>query len=686
MPSLFEPRPGGDPHPPSDDLRRLLLERFGFDRFRPFQETVCRALVDGSDALLVMPTGAGKSLCYQLPALARGGTALVISPLIALMEDQVAQLRGLGFDAERIHSGRDRAESRDVCARYLDGRLDFLFVAPERLGVPGFCEFLARRAPALIAVDEAHCISQWGHDFRPDYRKLGGRLAGLREAPLIAMTATATPLVQRDILQQLDLPRAGMFIHGFRRDNIAIELVELNPGARSAAILKLLTEASMRPAIVYAPTRKNADQMATDLSLRFPSAAYHAGLPGGQRDAVQAGFLSGRFEVVVATIAFGMGIDKPDVRTVVHAALPASVEGYYQEIGRAGRDGLPSRAFLLHGWVDRRTHEFFLKRDYPDPADVQRVHSALDDSYRDPGEIAAGCGLGSEEIDTALEKLWIHGGAEFDRDQRVRRGAGGWERGYTLQRQHRYGQLDLVTSFAQSHTCRMLHLVRYFGDREDSGADCGTCDVCAPDRTLLLRREPAQGFEIVAMERILDALGRQDDQPTGRLYRDLFDKQLDRGEFEALLTALSRAHKLSVHEDAFEKDGELIRFRRARLSVDGSADRDCTNVALIRQPRVAPRPKKRSSKRRGRPEEPLPEAAPELVEALTRWRLDEARRRAAPAFTILNNATLQRLAAMRPDSEEKLLEVKGIGPALARKHGAAILQIVARRPGESAET
>lgn len=661
-----------------DDLHRLLLERFGFDRFRPFQETVCRALVGGSDALLVMPTGAGKSLCYQLPALARGGTALVISPLIALMEDQVAQLRSLGLHAERIHSGRDRAESRAVCTRYLEGRLDFLFVAPERLGVPGFCEFLARRMPVLIAVDEAHCISQWGHDFRPDYRKLGPRLKSLREAPLIAMTATATPLVQRDILQQLELPDASTFIHGFRRDNIAIELVELNPGARSEAILRLLTEAVMRPAIVYAPTRKHADQIAADLSLKFPSAAYHAGMPGGQRDAVQAGFLSGRFEVVVATIAFGMGIDKADVRTVIHAALPASVEGYYQEIGRAGRDGLPSRAFLLHGWVDRRTHEFFLKRDYPDPADVQRAYNALDESYREPGEIAARCGLGPEEIDTALEKLWIHGGAEFDRDQRVRRGAGGWERGYTLQRQHRYGQLDLVTSFAQSHTCRMLHLVRYFGDREDTGAPCGKCDVCAPDKTLLLHREPAQGFEIVAMERILDALKHQDDQPTGRLFRDLFDKQFDRTEFETLLTALSRARKLSVREDAFEKDGELIRFRRAKLTADGAASPDCTEVALIRQPVTASRPKKRSGKRGARPEAPLPDASPELVEALTRWRLDEARQRAVPAFMILNNATLRRLASLRPDSEEKLLGIKGIGPALARRHGAAILETVAR--------
>jgi DNA topoisomerase-3 len=663
------------------DLRHLLRDRFGLEEFRPFQETVCRALVEGADALLVMPTGAGKSLCYQLPALARGGTGLVISPLIALMEDQVAQLQGRGLRAERIHSGRDRGESREVCRAYLAGDLDFLFVAPERLGVPGFVEFLARKTPALIAVDEAHCISQWGHDFRPDYRKLGARLAELRGAPLIAMTATATPLVQRDILQQLELPEAQAFIHGFRRDNIGIELVELNPGARTEAILGLLTDSSMRPAIVYAPTRKGADQMASDLSLSFPTAAYHAGMPASRRDAVQSGFLSGRFEVVVATIAFGMGIDKANVRTVVHAALPASVEGYYQEIGRAGRDGLPSRALLLHGWIDRRTHEFFLKRDYPDQADMQRVFVSLDETPREPAEVAARSGLPAETIDTALEKLWIHGGAVFDADQRVVRGKGGWERGYVLQREHKVGQLDLVSSFTQGHQCRMLQLVRHFGDREDSGERCGHCDVCAPDATLLLRREPAAGYEIVAMERILEGLGRQNDQATGRMFRELLEGQFKRDEFELFLTALARAGKITIHEDAFEKDGSLIRFQRARLTAGGAAAADCTNVALIRQPAIAG--KKRTKKRGGKPEQPLPDAAPELVEALTRWRLHEARQREAPAFTILNNATLQRIAALRPDSEDKLLEIKGIGPALAKRHGSAILEIVAGGPSGS---
>ncbi len=386
-------------------MAELLRSVFGFARFRANQEAVCRAAIDGRDLLLVMPTGAGKSLCYQLPAIALGGTALVISPLIALMEDQVAKLDALGLRVARIHSGLDRGVSRQACVDYLAGSLDFLFIAPERLRVPGFPEMLAKRKPALIAIDEAHCISQWGHDFRPDYRMLGQYLPALRDrpsaVPVLALTATATPTVQADIVTQLGMVAPERFIHGFRRENLAIEVVEVPVPERARAICGLLGDPARRPAIVYATSRKQAERLAEELSSAIPAAAYHAGLDAETRERVQRAFQAGELEIVVATIAFGMGIDKADIRTVIHAGLPATLEGYYQEIGRAGRDGEASRTFLMHSYADQRTHDFFLNRDYPPVANLEQVFRSLSDEGRAVEELREKSNLADEEFDKA---------------------------------------------------------------------------------------------------------------------------------------------------------------------------------------------------------------------------------------------------------------------------------------------
>jgi DNA topoisomerase-3 len=697
-PPASAPTPRGTPLGPTD-LQALLRDRFRLPSFRPHQEQVCRAVADGEDVLLVMPTGAGKSLCYQLPGLARGGTTLVVSPLIALMEDQVAKLSELGLRAERIHSGRDRAASRAVGQAYVDGRLDFLFIAPERLRVPGFPEMLARRTPALVAIDEAHCISEWGHDFRPDYRLLGERLPALRPAPVVALTATATPRVQADIAEQLALVSPRRFIHGFRRTNIAIEAATVKSGAdRADTTLRLLREAERRPAIVYAPTRKGAEELALVLSGDGrKAAAYHAGMTASQRDRVQAAFLSGALDVVVATIAFGMGVDKPDIRTVVHTGMPSTVEGYYQEIGRAGRDGKPSRAVLLYSWADRRTHEYFLERDYPDPDVLERVFRVLSAAPRPIADLVKRARLDPDEAEAALDKLWIHGGAVVE-GETARAGRQGWRIPYVRQREHRREQLDEMFRLAEAHGCRMLQLLRHFGDQEDRTRPCGRCDSCAPGETIVRRWRPPTRREAEGMAAVLGALRLRDRQATGQVHRAILDRVPERRDLERLLGGLVRAGLVHLSPDTFDKDGRTITFQRAALTTEGrsagpgeitavpledaggfgsavgAATAGARRTPLPKPPRTRRTPERAA----GGVDSDGSGASPELVARIRAWRLEEARRRRIPAFRIFGDRTLFALAESRPESESALLAVTGLGPKIVQRYGEALLKLVGR--------
>ncbi len=634
----------------------------------------------GRDALLVMPTGAGKSLCYQLPGLVRGGVTLVVSPLIALMEDQVAKLQALGLRAERIHSGRERLASREVCRRYLAGDLDYLFVAPERLRVPGFVPMLAKRTPGLVAVDEAHCISQWGHDFRPDYRLLAESIAGLRPAPVIALTATATPHVQADIAAQLGLIEPSLSIHGFRRTNLAIEVLERAPSERASIIAEILSAEERRPAIVYAATRKVAEELAVTLSESFPAAAYHAGLDAATRDELQRRFLSGALDVMVATVAFGMGIDKADVRTVIHAALPGSLEGYYQEIGRAGRDGLPSRAILLQSFVDEHTQGFFIDRDYPPVDAVRAIYKEVSKGALTLEALAQKSRLGTPEvIEKAVDKLWLHGGVKVNDDETLETTDAEWAKPYEAQRKHRRDQITFVRRYVEAPRCRMNQLVRYFGDQEDE--PCGHCDVCAPDACVGQKHRAAGTEEIEAATQIVAILTQATSLATGQLHRRYQEEggAMDRRSFEHVLGGLVRAGNVRVEEATFvNKEGERVTFQRARLVEGASAGVDGLLVVRASSSKTVKKRerKPKAESRASSPKGAVSDVPAHVVDALKRWRKLEAQRHGLPAFRILTDKVLEGIASLDPSSEAELLQVKGLGLMLVRKHGEALLAVL----------
>ena len=354
-------------------VHQLLKSRFGYDQFRPLQEEVIASVLSQQDSFVLMPTGGGKSLCYQLPALLLDGLTLVVSPLIALMKDQVDYLKANGIPGEFINSTLSAVEVSQIHRRATLGQLKLLYVAPERLASPGFHDFLRAANPSLIAIDEAHCISEWGHDFRPDYRNLRTLRHSFPGVPIIALTATATEKVQADIISQLDLQKARVFLGGFNRPNLVYRVQRKDKAFPE--LLSLLRTHHNESSLVYCFSRRGTEELAQSLRDKgFPALPYHAGLDMDVRRETQEKFIHDQVLIIVATIAFGMGVDKPDIRLVVHYDLPKSLEGYYQETGRAGRDGVTSECVLFYSYGDKIKQEFFIDQmqDAPEQAEARR--------------------------------------------------------------------------------------------------------------------------------------------------------------------------------------------------------------------------------------------------------------------------------------------------------------------------
>jgi ATP-dependent DNA helicase RecQ len=592
---------------------------FGYDAFRGEQREIIEQVVAGGDALVLMPTGGGKSLCYQIPALVREGTGVVISPLIALMQDQVDALTAVGVRAGYLNSTQDAAARRAVEQSYLAGELDMLYLAPERLGVPSTAELLDRGTISLFAIDEAHCVSQWGHDFRPDYLRLSVLHERWPEVPRIALTATATAITRTEIAARLDLGSARQFVSSFDRPNIQYRIEQKDQPLQQLLSL-IRTEHPGDAGIVYCLSRASVEKTAQFLvDNGIPALPYHAGLDSRVRSANQSRFLREDGVVMVATIAFGMGIDKPDVRFVAHLDLPKSVEGYYQETGRAGRDGLPSTAWLAYG---------------------------LQDVVQQRRMIAQ-----SEGSDAYRRQLTAN--------------------------------LDAMLALCETIDCRRSRLLQYFGQsleaRSDGLPGCGNCDTCLSPPASIDGTVPAQKLlsTVVRLWRekhqrygaghIIDILlGKQNARVTQYGHDQLttfgIGTEFGEQEWRGVVRQLLAQGVLGVADDGY---GTLVVTEASAGVLNGSR-----SVLLRREPERASRTRKQKVV------SDLPADAGDLFESLRAWRAGEAREQGVPAYIVFGDATLRGIAITRPTSVSELATISGVGEKKLEQYGDAILGIV----------
>jgi ATP-dependent DNA helicase RecQ len=619
------------------------LGQLGYSCFRPGQREAVEALLAHGRLLLVAPTGGGKSLIYQLPASLLPGTTLVISPLVSLMNDQVQALEARGVPATFLAATLSAGELRERLGRLRSGALKLAYVAPERLAYPGFRALLHELRIPLLAVDEAHCISEWGHDFRPDYLQIGALIEELRPPRILACTATATPVVRDEILARLGLaPDTPQLLRGFARPNLALRAHEAGSAReRERQVDAVLNEALAAPgaargaAIVYSPTRRSAEEEAARLAAAgWRAAAYHAGMDGPSRDRVQRAFSDGPLEVVVATNAFGMGIDRADVRAVVHLAPPGSIESYYQEVGRAGRDGAPAIGLLLHG-----------------PKDMALRRRLLE------------AGSGDAAPDPAIVE-------------------------------HRWNLFLELMRWAEGGSCRHDAILRYFGDEAETLAGCGRCDVCTDldedeadddvaETTLIVRKALSavarihRRFGLTAAVKLLAGAADPRIERAGLDRTPTFGAL--QGHPEEWLTRLLRRCVSAGFVDFTSGERPMLQLtgagravmkgeRPARLVLPRAHSRGVSSPAAGRSAR-------RPAATRG--SEALPAEAEALFAALRRLRLELAREESVPAYVVASDRTLRDLALIRPRTLEELQQAHGIGAAKAAKYGSRLLAVVA---------